>query len=140
MVAPPTGFTIHAPPPPPPRVGSQAGGGGWGGARQSGLSEKTKEVGVRVQQGLWPLWSLYIYTIHGTHFRRCVPALSIDLWSTLQRKSHICIPFLGIAWPQLQFNIHVSVSDLDSPRIGLHISSSGIGRPIVEIYKWLTDA
>jgi hypothetical protein len=32
------------------------------------------------------------------------------------------------------FNIHVSVSDLCSPRIGLHISSSRIGRPIVVIY------
>ncbi len=31
------------------------------------------------------------------------------------------------------FNIHVSVSDLYSPRISLHISSSRIGRPIVEI-------
>jgi hypothetical protein len=32
------------------------------------------------------------------------------------------------------------VSDLYSPRIGLHISSSRIGRPIVGIYKSLTDA
>ncbi len=37
------------------------------------------------------------------------------------------------------FNIHVSVSDL-YPRIGLHISSSRIGRPIMGIYKSLTDA
>ena len=36
------------------------------------------------------------------------------------------------------FHIHVSVSDLYSPRIGLHISSSRIGRPIVGIYKSLT--
>jgi len=35
---------------------------------------------------------------------------------------------------------HVSVSDLCSPRIGLHISSSRIGRPMVGIYKSLTDA
>ncbi len=34
----------------------------------------------------------------------------------------------------------MSVSDLYFPRIGLHISSSRIGRPIVEIYKSLTDA
>ncbi len=33
----------------------------------------------------------------------------------------------------------VSVSDLYSPRIGLHISSSRIGRPIVGIYKSLED-
>ncbi len=48
------------------------------------------------------------------------------------------IPFLGIARPQP--HIHVSVSDLYSPRIGLHISSSRVGRPIVGIYKSLTDA
>ncbi len=61
--------------------------------------------------------------------------------STLQRKSHLCIPFLGIARPQPQFQHlqYVSASDLYSPRIGLHISSSRIGRPIVGIYKSLTD-
>jgi hypothetical protein len=37
-------------------------------------------------------------------------------------------------------NILVSVSDLYSPRIGLHFSSSRIERPIVEIHKSLTDA
>ncbi len=36
--------------------------------------------------------------------------------------------------------IHVSVSDLYIPRIGPHISSSSIGRPMVEIYKSLTEA
>ncbi len=49
------------------------------------------------------------------------------------------IPFLGIARPQPQFHIHVSVSDLYIPRIGPHISSSRKGRPIVEIYNSLTD-
>ncbi len=38
------------------------------------------------------------------------------------------------------FHIHVSLSDFFSPRIGLYISSSRIGRPIVGIYKSLTDA
>jgi hypothetical protein len=38
------------------------------------------------------------------------------------------------------FHIHVSVSDLYSTSIGLHISSSRIGRLIVEIYKSLTAA
>ncbi len=39
------------------------------------------------------------------------------------------------------FHIHVSVSDLYSciPRIGSHIFCSRIGRPILEIYKSLTD-
>ncbi len=60
--------------------------------------------------------------------------------NTLQRKCHLCIPFPGIARPQHQFHIHGSVSDLYSPRISLHISSSRLGRPIVGIYKSLTDA
>ncbi len=38
------------------------------------------------------------------------------------------------------FNIHVSVSNLYSPRIGLHISSSRIGRPMVGINESLIDA
>ncbi len=42
--------------------------------------------------------------------------------------------------PISTFMIHVSESDLYSPRIRLHISSSRIGRPIVGIYKSLTDA
>ncbi len=37
------------------------------------------------------------------------------------------------------FHFHVSVIDLYIPRIGLHISSSRIGTPIVGIYKSLTD-
>ncbi len=39
------------------------------------------------------------------------------------------------------FHIHVSVSDLYIPRIGRHIflQQKTVGRPIVEIYKSLTD-
>jgi hypothetical protein len=37
------------------------------------------------------------------------------------------------------FHIHVSVSDLYIPRIGPHISSSRKGRPMVGLYKTLTD-
>ncbi len=37
------------------------------------------------------------------------------------------------------FHILVYVSDLYIPRIGPHISCSRIGRPILEIYKSLTD-
>ncbi len=44
------------------------------------------------------------------------------LRSTLQRKSHLCIPRKGIAWPQSLFHIHVSVRDLYIPKIGPHIS------------------
>ncbi len=42
---------------------------------------------------------------------------------TLQRKSHLCVPWKGTTRPQSQFphHIHVSVSDLYIPRIGPHI-------------------
>ncbi len=57
----------------------------------------------------------------------------------LQRKSHLFIPFLGIARPQPQFPYScVCERFIYSPRIGLHISSSWIGRP--GIFKSLTDA
>jgi hypothetical protein len=55
---------------------------------------------------------------------------------TLQEKSHLCIPFLGIARSlSPNFHIHVSVSDLNIPSI---FPCSRIGRPILEIYKPLT--
>ncbi len=65
--------------------------------------------------------------------------LSFCCCSALQRQFRLYIPFLGIARPQPQFHIHVSVSDLYIPRIGPHISSSRKGRPIMEIYNSLTD-
>ncbi len=53
------------------------------------------------------------------------------------------IPFIFLFWElrglSPNFHSHVSVSDLYSPMISLHISSSRIGRPIVGIYKLLTD-
>jgi hypothetical protein len=61
---------------------------------------------------------------------------------TLQGKSHLCIPFLGIARSlSPNFHIHVSVSDLYTVFSGsVHIfPCSRIGRPIPEIYKSLTD-
>ncbi len=65
----------------------------------------------------------------------------VSMRATLQRKSPLCIPFLGIARPQPQFQ-HSCVCErrfihIYSPGIGLHISSSRIGRPIVGIYKSL---
>jgi hypothetical protein len=41
---------------------------------------------------------------------------------TLQGKSHLCIPFLGIARPQSQFPHSCAVCDLYIPRICPHIS------------------
>jgi hypothetical protein len=56
-------------------------------------------------------------------------------------KSHLCIPFLGIARPHA-----VTISTFMClrviyifPRIGPHFSCSRIGRSIVGIYKSLTD-
>jgi hypothetical protein len=39
----------------------------------------------------------------------------------------------------LNFHIHVSVSDFYIPRIGPHSSCSRIARPILGVYKSLTD-
>ncbi len=58
---------------------------------------------------------------------------------TLQRKYHLFIPFLGIARPQSQFHIHVSVGDLYISTIVPHMSCSRIGRSIMGKYKSLTD-
>jgi hypothetical protein len=52
---------------------------------------------------------------------------------TLQRRSHLCIPFLGIAWPQPQFPHSCVCDDLYISRIGPHISCSSIDRSIVGI-------
>ncbi len=48
--------------------------------------------------------------------------LYLDLVNTLQRKSHLCIPFRELRGLTPNFHIHVSVSDLYIPRIGPHIS------------------
>ncbi len=54
---------------------------------------------------------------------------------TLQRKSHLCIPILGIVRPlRPNFHIHVSVSDLYISRICPHISCSRTGKSIVGEY------
>jgi hypothetical protein len=47
--------------------------------------------------------------------------------------------FLELCGLSPNFHIHVSVSDLYSPRIGPHFSSSKIVRSMVEIYNSLTD-
>ncbi len=64
---------------------------------------------------------------------------SLKRFPTLQRKFHLCIPFLGMRGLSPNFHIHVSVSDLYIPRISPHISCSRIGRSMVGIYKSLTD-
>jgi hypothetical protein len=60
----------------------------------------------------------------------------------LQRKSHLCILFLGITRPQYQFPhscVCVTVGDLYIPRIGPHIWLQQNRQPFLEIYKSLTD-
>jgi hypothetical protein len=61
--------------------------------------------------------------------QRCLPNLLQLLRSTLQQKSHLCFWELR----GLSLHIHVSVSDLDIPRIGPRISCSRIGRSILGI-------
>ncbi len=59
--------------------------------------------------------------------------------TALQGKSHLCIPFWELRGLTPNFHIYVSVSDLYIPRIGPHISLQQNGRPVLEIYKSLTD-
>ncbi len=84
-----------------------------------------------------------------------VPSFHIAVWSTiirkaarllgamyaLQRKSHVCIPFLGIARPQSQFP-YSSVCErfiYSQDRSTYIFGCSKIDRPIQEIYKSFTD-
>jgi hypothetical protein len=57
----------------------------------------------------------------------------------LQRKSHLCIPFLGIVRLQSQCPYSCVCERFIFPRIGPHISCSRIGRSILGMYKSLTD-
>ncbi len=75
---------------------------------------------------------------------RAIGAVSTVLFSlvsvsTLQFKSHLCIPKKELHGHSPIFYIHVPVSDLYIPRIGPHISCSRIGRQKVGIDKSLTD-
>jgi hypothetical protein len=51
--------------------------------------------------------------------------------------------YIFLSWElrglSLNFHIHVSVSDLYIPRIGPYIFLQQKNRPILEIYKFLTD-
>jgi hypothetical protein len=59
---------------------------------------------------------------------------------TLQRKSHLCIPFLGIAWAQSQFpNSCVCERFIYYQDRSTYFSCSRIGSPILEIYKSPSD-
>ncbi len=63
-----------------------------------------------------------VYKIFGENLFLCM-LKKIPLVGTLQRQFCLYIPFLGIARPQPQFHIPVSMSDLYIPRIGPHISA-----------------
>ncbi len=62
-----------------------------------------------------------------------------DLPDTHCNENPIVFLFWELRGFSPNFHIHVSVSDLYIPRIGPHISCSRIVRPILEIYKSLTD-
>ncbi len=53
----------------------------------------------------------------------------------MQRKCHLCIPFLGIERPQFQFPLSCVCERLYIPFIGPYISCSSIGRSIVGIVE-----
>jgi hypothetical protein len=68
------------------------------------------------------------------------PAAAEDSPATLQRKPIYVFPEKALHGLSPNFHIHVSVRDLYIPRGSVRIfSCSRIGRPIVGIYKSLTD-
>ncbi len=71
--------------------------------------------------------------------RECI-VLQYDSQTTHYKQDPIYVfPEMKLHSLVLNFHIHVSVSDLYIPMIGPHISCSRIDRPIVGIYKSLTD-
>jgi hypothetical protein len=86
----------------------------------------------------WRPWGCFKH-----FYSRSAIAILKAVYPTLQRKSHLCIPFLGIAGasvPILTFMCCVCERFiLYIPRIGPHISCSEIGRSIMGRYKSLTD-
>jgi hypothetical protein len=62
-----------------------------------------------------------------------------EVVGTLKRKTHSLFPEKELRCLSPNFHSHVFVADLCIPRIGSHIFCSRIGRPIVGIYKSLTD-
>ncbi len=68
----------------------------------------------------------------------CVRRESCEIFYALQGKSHLCIPSWELRDLGPSFHIHVSFSDLYIPG-SVHIfPNSRIGRPILEIYKFIT--
>ncbi len=100
---------------------------------------------------MWPCWTMFTPTVvYGFRMVFLQFVFENQLWvksgDPLDLVAH-CNEnptYIFLFWEERglspNFHIHVSVSDLYSPRMGLHISSSRIGRPIVGIYKSLTGA
>ncbi len=80
-------------------------------------------------------WSSGIYPYHGN------AGGGDGFCFTLQRKSRLWIPFLGIARPQFQF-LHSCVCErflYSQDRSTYLVAEKYVDRPILEIYKSLTD-
>jgi hypothetical protein len=55
------------------------------------------------------------------------------MFTALQRKSHLCIPFWELRGLRANFHVHLSVSNLYVPGIGPHISCSRIHGNVVPV-------
>ncbi len=89
-------------------------------------------------------WHFAVFGVLGEYANighQLLTTRKVNFSTTLKRKSHLCIPRKGIVRPQSQFS-HSCVCEQFIqyiPRIGPHIFLQHDSRPILGIYKSLTD-